>query len=156
MNMQVADETIDLRRGVDYIGVTVCAIVHDGNGKILMMKRGPKARDENGKWDIVGGAIEFGETLSDAVRREILEEICTEPEEIEFHHSYEAHREHNGQQTHWIALAHSVRVDPTTVKIGEPHKISELGWFGLDDLPEPRHSMFHHALDLAKKIDVIK
>lgn len=151
-----ADDTTDLRRGVDHIGVTVCALVHDGNGRLLLMKRGPKARDENGRWDIVGGALEFGEKLEDAIKREIMEEICSDALEIEYVHSYEAHREHNGQPTHWIAMVHAVKVDPATVKIGEPHKISELGWFNLHNLPEPRHSMFHQALHAAKKIDIIK
>jgi 8-oxo-dGTP diphosphatase len=151
-----ASDQVDLRRGVDHIGVTVCAIVHDGKGRILMMKRGPKARDENGRWDIVGGALEFGERLEDAVAREIQEELLADALDIQYVHTYEAHREHNGVQTHWIALTHIAKVDPSTVKIGEPHKKTEIGWFGVDNLPEPRHSMFQHALDVAKRTGVIK
>ena len=82
---QVADDHIDLRRGIDHIGVTVCVLVHDGEGNLLLMKRGPKARDENGRWDIVGGALEFGEKITDAVKREMAEELCTDPEEVEYH-----------------------------------------------------------------------
>lgn len=154
--MIIPDDKADLRRGIDHIGVTVCVLVHDGNGRLLMMKRGPKARDENGRWDIVGGALEFGELWHDAIEREIFEEICAIPTDIQYIHSYEAHREHNGVKTHWVALLHSAKVDPNKVKIGEPHKISELGWFNLSNLPEPRHSMFHQALDAAKRIDIIK
>ena len=46
MNAQLSDS---FKRGFDYIGVSACAIVHDGQGNILMMKRGAKARDEHGR-----------------------------------------------------------------------------------------------------------
>ena len=142
---KVAPKHIDSKRGVDHIGVSAVAIIHDGNGRILLQKRGPHARDEQGHWDITGGAIEFGETLLDAIRREVKEELCTEAQDIVYLTTYDAHREHNGQKTHWIAIVHLVRVDPASVRIGEPHKVSELEWFTLDNLPSPMHSQFHKA-----------
>ncbi|TXG78171.1 NUDIX hydrolase [Patescibacteria group bacterium] len=153
--MSVADEKTDLRRGIDHIGVSAAAIIHDGKGKILLMQRGPKARDENGRWDICGGAIEFGESIDESLEREIAEELCTKPLEIDFLDAYDAHREHNGDKTHWVCLLHAALVDPGTVKIGEPHKISAIGWFGLDDIPEPPHSMLHKALAAAQKAGII-
>jgi ADP-ribose pyrophosphatase YjhB (NUDIX family) len=154
--MKQASSKTDLKRGVNHIGVSAAAVIHDGNGKILLMQRGPKARDENGRWDIVGGAIEFGESIDDALVREVGEEMSTEPFNIEFLRAYDAHREHNGDQTHWICLLHSAQIDPTKVKIGEPDKISAIGWFGLSDIPEPQHSMLHKALASAQKAGIIK
>lgn len=151
----VAKEAIDRRRGIDYIGVTVTSIIHDGTDRILMMKRGPKARDEQGRWDICGGAVEFGESLDEAVKREVYEELCTVPLEIDFITAYDAHREHDGQPTHWVALLHAVRIDPTAVTIGEPDKISEIRWFNVDNLPQPLHSQFDKALQAAKKHKII-
>ncbi|HSX24267.1 MAG TPA: NUDIX hydrolase [Candidatus Saccharimonadales bacterium] len=153
--VKFADEETDLRRGIDHIGVSVCGIIHDGEGNILLMKRGAKARDEQGRWDICGGALEFGESIDEAMRREIKEELCTEALDMEFVHAYEAHREHQGNKTHWIALVHVVRVDPQTVKIGEPHKIDKIAWFTEATLPSPRHSMFPKALEAAKRAGVI-
>jgi 8-oxo-dGTP diphosphatase len=138
----VADEHIDLRRGIDHIGVCVGAIIYDEEGRFLLMKRGPKARDEQGKWDICGGAVEFGESIDEAIKREVREELCTEAQSIDFLTAYDAHREHAGDKTHWIALIHAVKVDPSHIKIGEPHKIAEIGWFTSDNLPEPLHSQF--------------
>ncbi len=140
--MKIADTKTDLRRGIDHIGVGVCAVVHDGKGNVLLMKRGEKARDERGKWDIVGGAIEFGEPVIDALRRELKEELCTEALEVEFLVAYDAHRVINNTETHWVQLVHFVKVDPAKVSIGEPHKIAEIGWFTKDNLPDPRHSQF--------------
>lgn len=153
--MKVAGTKTDSRRGVDHIGVSAAAVIHDGNGKILLMQRGPKARDENGRWDIVGGAIEFGESIDDALVREVSEEMSVEPYDIEFLRAYDAHREHNGDKTHWICLLHSARVDLTKVKIGEPEKISAIGWFGLNDIPKPQHSMLHNALAAAQQAGII-
>ncbi|HUS26494.1 MAG TPA: NUDIX domain-containing protein [Nevskiaceae bacterium] len=138
----VADEKIDHRRGIDHIGVSASFIVHDGNGNVLLHKRGPKCRDEQGRWDVGGGAIEFGESIDDAVRREVKEELCTEPLDIQFLTVYDAHREHNGVKTHWIAIIHTVLVDPATVKIGEPDKMEALEWFNSKNLPSPLHSQF--------------
>lgn len=151
-----ADDTIDLRRGIDYIGAGVCCVIHDGNGNILMMKRGEKARDERGAWDICGGAVEFGESTLDALKREIMEELCVEPFNIQFLVAYDAHRTINGEQTHWVQLVHTAQVEPELVRIGEPHKIAEIGWFNRLNLPAPRHSQFDKTWKVLKDTDIIK
>jgi len=141
-----AEESVDLKRGIDHIGVGVCMVIHDGMGSVLLMKRGEKARDEQGRWDICGGAIEFSESIDDALKRELMEELCTIPQEVIFLTAYDAHREHQGQPTHWVQLIHTVKVDPQTIKIGEPHKIAEIGWFNKDTLPDPKHSQFWKSI----------
>lgn len=108
----------------------------------MLQKRGHQARDENGHWDVVGGAIEFGETLLETLEREILEELGAKPLEIKFLIAFDAHREHQGVKTHWVAIAHTVLVNPATVQIHEPHKIAEIGWFSVKTLPTPLHSQF--------------
>ena len=51
--------------------------VHEG--KVLLAMRGKAP--SFGKWGIPGGVVEVGETLHEAIRREVLEEtsICVEP-----------------------------------------------------------------------------
>lgn len=44
--VKVAKNNVDLRRGIDHIGVTACFVIHDGNGNVLLHKRGPGARVE--------------------------------------------------------------------------------------------------------------
>jgi len=154
--VEIADEKKDRLRGVDHIGISASFVVHDGHGNVLLQKRGAGARDENGNWDVGGGAIEFGESIDEAVRREIKEELCTEPIDIEFLTVYDAFREHNGTKTHWIAIMHAVRVDPTTVKIGEPDKIDEIGWFKSADLPSPLHSQFWRSYQIALDQGIVR
>ncbi|WP_280410099.1 NUDIX hydrolase [Nocardia brasiliensis] len=49
--------------------VAVSAVVRDTDGRILMIHR-----TDNGKYSIPGGGLEAGETVSDAVVREVKEE----------------------------------------------------------------------------------
>lgn len=60
------------RRYPDRPFVGVGAIIFRGD-QVLLIRRGtPPAL---GKWSIPGGLVEVGESLEDAVRREILEEV---------------------------------------------------------------------------------
>ena len=154
--VKLADEKTDRRRGVDHIGVSAVSIIHDGEGNILLMKRGHKARDEQGHWDVCGGAIELGEPIIDAIHREVMEELCTVPLNVEFLTAYDAHRKHANAKTHWVALVHAVKVNPKTVKIGESHKIEEIGWFNNDNLPSPLHSQFPKSYKVARKAGLIR
>ena len=149
--MTINSDDANLRRGIDHIGVSATALVHDGQGHLLLQKRGLQARDERGRWDLCGGAIEFGDTIEETLHKELLEELCAVPLEMEFLTVYDAHRQtDDGTKTHWVAIIYAVKVDSATVKIGEPHKIAELGWFTSKTLPEPLHSQFHKAFDVAK------
>lgn len=123
---------------------------------MLLQKRGAGARDENGNWDVGGGAIEFGESIDEAVRREIKEELCVDPIDIQYLTTYDAFREFNGVKTHWIAIMHAVQVDPAKVKIGEPEKIDELGWFQSTNLPSPLHSQLWKSYQIALDMGIVK
>lgn len=151
-----ADDKIDLRRGVDHIGVSASFVIHDGDGRILLQKRGQKARDECGRWDVGGGAIEFGEAIEDAMRREIFEELRVNPLDMEFLTVYDAHRKHEGNKTHWVAIIYAIQVDPRKVKIGEPQKIDEIGWFTSQDLPSPLHTQFMKSYQAARQRGFVK
>lgn len=53
--------------------VGVGAIIVRGE-EVLLVQRGKAP--SFGKWSIPGGLVELGESLEDAVRREVLEEVC--------------------------------------------------------------------------------
>jgi ADP-ribose pyrophosphatase YjhB (NUDIX family) len=129
-----------MKKGEDFIGVTVVYLCHDGKGNILMSKRGLSCRDEQGKWDIGGGAMEFGDTIDFTLRKEIKEEYSTDVISYDFLGFRDVHRENEGKKTHWIALDFKVLVDKEKVKNGEPHKFDEVKWFDLKHLPEVQHS----------------
>jgi 8-oxo-dGTP diphosphatase len=129
-------------KGVDYTGVSVVYFCHDGKGNVLMAKRSQNSRDEQGVWDIGGGGLEFGQTPEECLRTEIFEEYRAQVISYEFLGFRDVHRTHNGKKTHWIALDFKVLINPEGVKIGEPHKFDDIGWFKIVALPKPGHSQF--------------
>jgi ADP-ribose pyrophosphatase YjhB (NUDIX family) len=143
-------DTYDKKKGVDFTGVSIVFCCHDGKGNILMNKRSQNCRDEQGRWDIGGGSLEFGHNVEDTLKREIKEEYCTDVLGFEFLGFRDIHRDNNGTKTHWIGLDFKVHVDRNKAAIGEPHKQDEIGWFTPDKLPTPVHSQFPKFLEKYK------
>lgn len=141
----------DAKRGVDYIGVACVFFCHDGQGNLLLHKRSANCRDEHGRWDCGGGAMEFGEDFEIAVAREIREEYGVDPLEIKRAAVANVIRDNQGVKTHWIAVVHAAKVDPSGVRIGEPDKMDEIGWFKIDQLPDPLHSMLMRHFESVKE-----
>lgn len=134
-----------MKIGYDFVGVTTPFYCHDGNGNILMHKRTLACRDEHGRWDAGSGKLEFNNGLEENVLQEVLEEYGCKGEIIEQLPAHDIFRIQNGVRTHWIAIPFLVKVNPLEVKIGEPEKMSELGWFAINALPTPLHTGFEYT-----------
>jgi 8-oxo-dGTP diphosphatase len=128
--------------------VSCVFVCHDGSGRVLLARRSAGARDEPGAWDCGAGAIEFGETFEEAVTREVTEEYATAPLSIDLRGVRNVLRD--DPPSHWVAVVFAVRLDPAAVRIGEPHKFDELGWFTPSVLPSPLHSQLAATLALAR------
>ncbi len=127
-----------MKPGFDYTGLFSTFVCHDGNGKFLMARRGPKARDEYGKWEFGGGGIDFGESPEDTARRELAEEYgCTKIYAIRPLDPFSLVREQESLKTHWIGFPFLIQVDPADIRINEVGCIDKIGWFEIDHLPEP-------------------
>ena len=139
-----------MEKGVDYTGVTIVFLCHDGKSNFLLNKRSQNCRDEQGCWDPGGGGVEFGDTVEATLKKELKEEYCADVLDYEFFGFRDVHREINGKKTHWIALDFKVLVDREKVANGEPKKFDEISWFKLDNLPSPLHSQFPYFLQKYK------
>ena len=141
-----------MKAGVDYTGVTVSFYCHDGKGNFLLHKRSQTCRDEQGTWDFGGGKLEFGEDLEDAVLREVREEYCCEGEIQEKLPAVSRIRDNHGVKTHWVSVSYIIKVEPEDARIGEPDDMDEIGWFRLDALPDPLHSIGRLRLAESKEL----
>ena len=132
----------DLRRGIDFIGVTCAFVCYDKQGRVLMHKRSQRCRDEQGRWEFGAGSQEFGDTFEQTVRREVQEEYGTNALQLQQIAVGELFRSlDDGTPTHWITTLHAVLVDPEKVTNNEPAKSDDIGWFTFDTLPSPLHSV---------------
>jgi len=151
---EIIDKFSDSKKGVNFIGVTCVFFCHDGKGRLLMHRRSKNCRDEKGRWDCGSGSMEFGESFEEAARREIHEEYCVKPRKLNFCGVTNVIRKNSRQKTHWIAAIFATKVNPEHIKIGEPHKMKEIGWFLTAKLPRPLHSMLLKHLGVVRKAGV--
>ncbi len=104
-------------------------IIKDGN--ILLGLRGPKARDQHYKWELLGGLVEFGESLEEAVKREVREEAGLEVSPGKIIGS-NVRQSPDGKE-HWVGITFQC-----DWKSGEPHRteydrVLEFKWHPLED-----------------------
>jgi len=130
-------------------GFSVEVVVLAGRGaeaRVLLGKRGREP--ELGKWALLGGHVEAGESASVAVARELREEAHLEvrPEQLTQLHAFTDPERVDGNWV--IGVAHLLqleRVVPTT----PGDDVAELRWFALDKVPKlafDHSEMFEYAL----------
>ena len=122
-----------MKRGTDYIGVGVGAVILNNEGELFLSQRGPLSKNERGLWEFPGGSVEFGETLADALKREMLEEYGIQIEVGELLDVVD-HILPDEKQ-HWVSPAYLCCIVQGTPAIREPGKCSQIGWFRLDEIP---------------------
>jgi ADP-ribose pyrophosphatase YjhB (NUDIX family) len=102
------------------------------NDRILLLRR-RNTGYEDGKFSVVAGHMEDGETAREAICREAREEAGIElaPDDLEFAHV--VHRADRGQRVGFFFSAVRWRGEPRNM---EPHKADDFRWFPLDALPD--------------------
>ncbi len=124
----------DVKIGKDCIGVGCGALIFNDKGEVLLMKRSKNSKNQALWWSQPGGSVDFGEKVTAAVKREIMEELGIAVElwaEV-------SHIDHiiKNEKQHWLAVSYLARVKKGMPKIMEPHKCDELQWFSLAALPK--------------------
>lgn len=110
-NMQELIEKIKNISGLSKIKVGVVCFIFDENGKLILSRRGPGARDEIGKLQAIGGSINKSDlNFRSAVIREIMEEAGTEAN-VEIDKFIGAQIDtkmdkHTNELTSWVILAY--------------------------------------------------
>jgi 8-oxo-dGTP diphosphatase len=120
--------------GKDFIGVGVGAMIFRA-GRVFLAQRGEQAKNERGCWEFPGGQVQFGETLADALRREIYEEYGIEISLVEQLGAQDHLIPAEGQ--HWVSVTFIAVIAAGEPQILETKKCAAIGWFALDALPQP-------------------
>jgi 8-oxo-dGTP pyrophosphatase MutT (NUDIX family) len=110
---------------------TVCALVFDPAGRLLLGRRA-----DTGTWALIGGLVEPGEQVADAVVREVHEEtsLFVRPERITGVYTDADIRYPNGDRVCYVVTVfHCVPVSGTP-RVNDDESLA-VAYFPIDDLP---------------------
>jgi ADP-ribose pyrophosphatase YjhB (NUDIX family) len=120
--------------GSDYIGVGGGILILNNKKEVLLLKRNKKSKNEIGFWQKPGGAVDYGEKVINAMKREIKEEIGVDVSVW----GYLPHTDHIIQKDHqhWVAFNLLASIKKGTPRIMEPEKHEKIKWFNMKKLPK--------------------
>lgn len=95
-------------------------------------------------WAFPGGKLDEGETINQAVVREVREECGLEVSNFEFITLFEDIFEN---MTHVISLVVKVNSFQGEPEVLEPNKCQQWKWFGIDNIPENKTQNLSRLID---------
>lgn len=116
-------------------------IMQEGEVLLVLRKKNP----EKDHWSLPGGKVELYETLEDAVKREIKEELNLEIQLDQLlcatnHILIE-------EAVHYVAPTYLAHINDGNPCLMEPDALGGMGWFPLDELPQNLTVTTVNALD---------
>lgn len=105
------------------IGVAVKAVLFDGNGRILTLRRSETAPSRPLYWDLPGGDLDFGEDVEFGVRREIHEETGLGVQDVQL---LDVISGLNDRSEFWVTICYTAR--PTTTEVVLSYEHDDSRW----------------------------
>lgn len=131
-----------------YIGVD--AIIQNNDGNILLIKRSETSKTYPGMWSLVSGMVEWNETVIDALKREVMEEIGQEIYDIEFTgRYYDAIGRHPTKTV--ICLPHRCKLKDYNFVL-EKREVSEISWFSSKEMANMDLAFDHKQMLIDEKL----
>lgn len=124
----------------------VSAVIVDADGRILLQQR-----TDNGRWGLPGGAVEYGESILEALHREVLEEtgLTIDVERLVGVYSHPDHHQiityPDGNIVHFVSTCFACRPAGGTLTLGE--ETSGLAWFAPPTWPPDLMPMHRLRID---------
>lgn len=128
----------------------VRAIIRNQKGEVLLIRR-----KDTGRWGMPAGSLELGDSVTEAVKREVFEEtglrvISCRPMAIYSDPKYSVTYP-NGDQVQIFVIVFIVD-DWEGDLISETDETSDIGFFDIDALPDT-HEMYVETLEDLKRFD---
>jgi len=113
--------------------VGAAMLVTDEQARLLLLKRA-----DSGCWGPPGGAVELGEVVEDAARRELREETGLELDRLTLFGVFSGaeffYRYPNGDEVHNVTIVYLARPANTQVRLNAEH--TAWGWFTAGEIPQ--------------------
>jgi len=128
---------MDLRKKIGHVTMVIaCAsiIIYDEERGVLLQKR-----TDNGKWCYHGGSVEPNETVAEAAKRELFEEVGLSAGYMELYTVASGADQHffypNGDEVHIVDTVFICN-DFSGELVLEETEVLDCQWFAFDNLPE--------------------
>lgn len=110
------------------------AIVVDADGRILLLERA-----DTGGWGLPGGFMDPGESLEETARREVMEEVGLEVDELALMNVFSGPEQYyqypNGDQVFNVTAVYTATVRDWSDLKEDPSEVSAAKLFAISDLP---------------------
>jgi len=103
-------------------------IIRQANDKVFVTKRSKDKKYSPGKWETVGGNVESGETLEQALKREIKEELDVDIK------SFKPFGEYKWSDEHLTRVFKAFIVELVQEPQPNRYDFAEWGWFSKDEI----------------------
>ncbi len=130
------DYLLELRKHVGHrplLMVGAAALIVDEQNRLLLLHR-----SDNDCWGPPGGAVELGEVVETAARREVREETGLEVGEMSLFGVFSGpelfYRYPNGDEVHNVSIVYLARFTGGDVRLNGEHTAWD--WFAPADIPE--------------------
>ncbi|MDO8668093.1 MAG: nucleotide exchange factor GrpE [bacterium] len=113
--------------GCKYAIFGVSALIFNEEGKLFLAKS-PKWKN---LWMVPGGKVEFGESMSEALEREVKEETGLSIKDIKYLNTVELNRTEERPNMHMVVMRHVTKTSDSEVKLNDEH--SKFDWRAPED-----------------------
>lgn len=124
--------------------IVTAAIIYNGN-QILITKRKPKNKMPGG-WEFPGGKIELYESPETCVKRELMEELNIEVDNINIFHALQ----HEYENFHLIMIVYKCNIKSSSKIILHEHEKCE--WLDLDSPNWSNYSFMDADIPIIEKL----
>ena len=145
------DYLLELRKFVGHaplLMVGAATLIVDSENRLLLMKR-----SDNGCWGPPGGAVELGEVVETAARREVREETGLETGEMVLFGVFSGpelfYRYPNGDEVYNVTIVYLAR--DWRGEVGLNYEHTDWRWFAAADIPEDLSPPIQPVIEQFKK-----